>query len=190
MRTFLLLAALALAACPGPKPAPPEDAGEALPPAYDGETRGGSIPDVPAGLNTPEPLIDAGPIVVDPTCCQTQFRIDDREPAGATGALVGSLAVFAGGVPLVRAGGEWTAPLCFPINTGGAYRYEFRWDAGVEDGGTIDLDDGGVQVTLIPLVGFSARASGFEPGFDDANGERWNLYRAVTSCDGLDGSVP
>lgn len=191
MRKLYLLACLALlAACPQPMP-PPEDAGEELPPpAYDGETAGGSIPEIPEGVMNPEPLIDAGPIVVDAGCCDTRFRIaEDAEPADATGRISSGLGVLAS-LPLTRAGGEWSAMACFPLNASVAYRYEFTWDAGVLDGGSLDLEDGGVEWYEIPLIGSATRASDSEPGFVDVDGQRWNYHRPVVSCDGLDGSVP
>lgn len=191
MRALLLcLAVVALVGCPGPKTSVDAGAEDAGPPAYDGTTSGGAIPELPEGAQSQSPLIDAGLIVVDAGCCPTQFQIDDQEPADATGRLVGALEVFHGGTALTRGGGLWTASLCFPVETSGTYRYEFTWDGGVEDGGTVDLDDGGVETILIPVVGFSARASATEPGFVDATGDRWNLFGAVSSCDGLDGSVP
>lgn len=191
MRSLGLCALVALfAGCPQPPP-PPADAGEeGPPPAYDGEVSGGSIPEIPDGLLNPEPLIDAGPIEVDGGCCATRFHIaEGAEPADATGRIVSGLGPLAG-LPLVRAGGEWAANACFPLNASVAYRYEFVWDGGVEDGGSADLEDGGVEWFEIRLVGSSLRASDAEPGFTDVNGERWNFYRAVESCDGLDGSVP
>lgn len=187
MKKLLLMAlAAVLAACSAPMTTP-EDAGEELPPpAYDGDTVGGTIPELPMN---PEPLIDAGPIVTDGTCCDTHFHISDEEPADATGRLVSGLAALAE-LPLERDGGEWTVTACFPVNQSATYRYEFSWDAGIEDGGSAELEDGGVEWFEIHLVGASARASDAEPGFVDSNGDRWNFYRAVSSCDGLDGSVP
>jgi hypothetical protein len=190
MKKLFLCAGLALfAGCP--QPAPIEDAGEELPPpAYDGETAGGSIPEIPDELMNPEPLIDAGPIVVDAGCCDTRFRIaEDAEPSDATGRIVSGLSVLSD-LALTRANGEWSALACFPLNASVAYRYEFTWDAGVMDGGSIDLEDGGVEYYEIPLIGIATRASDAEPGFLDIDGNRWNYYRPVESCDGLDGSVP
>jgi hypothetical protein len=191
MKTLLPLVCLALlTACPAPMPMP-EDAGEEQPPpVYDGETAGGSIPEIPEGQMNPEPLFDAGPIEVDGGCCDTRFHIaEDSEPAHATGRIASGLSTLAG-LSLTRGGGEWSATACFPLNASVAYRYEFTWDGGVADGGSVDLEDGGVEWEQIALIGFSARASESEPGFTDVNGERWNFYRAVESCDGLDGSVP
>jgi hypothetical protein len=190
MKKLLFACLLALAGCPQPMPMP-EDAGEPPPrPAYDGDTAGGSIPELPEGVMNPEPLIDAGPIVVDAGCCETRFRVaESAEPADATGRVVSGLAVLSG-LELTRLGGEWSTQACFPLNASVAYRYEFTWDAGVLDGGSLDLEDGGTEWLELPLIGHSLRASDAEPGFVDVNGERWNFYRAVESCDGLDGSVP
>ncbi len=191
MRTLVLLCSLALfTACPAPIPTP-EDAGEPMtPPPFDGETAGGSIPEIPEGVMNPEPLIDAGPIEVDAGCCATRFRIaEGTEPADATGRIVSGLSTLSN-LALVRGGGDWSATACFPLNASVAYRYEFKWDGGVLDGGATDLEDGGVEYAEIQVTGIASRASDAEPGFTDVNGERWNFYRAVESCDGLDGSVP
>jgi hypothetical protein len=191
MKKLLPLVCLALfAACPPPMPMP-EDAGEELPPpAYDGETAGGSIPEIPENQMNPEPFVDAGPIEVDAGCCDTRFHIaEGSEPAHATGRIASGLVPLSN-LALTRGGGEWSATACFPLNASVAYRYEFTWDGGVEDGGSVDLEDGGIEWEELRLIGFSARASALEPTFVDVNGEQWNFYRAVESCDGLDGSVP
>jgi hypothetical protein len=190
MRKLLSIPFLAvLCACPAPKPMP-EDAGEDVPVEFSGDTAGGSIPEIPDGLMNTEPRIDAGPIVIDGGCCETRFRVAaGGEPAGATVRIVAGLAVIAD-LPLTLANGEWSALACFPLEASVAYRYEFTWDGGIEDGGSIDLEDGGTEWFEIRIVNNSARASASEPTFTDVNGAEWNFYRAVSSCDGLDGSVP
>lgn len=193
-RVTTLVAASLLLGCPPPVPMPmEEDAGEPVVPVYDGPTQGSGIPDRPPGfgIDASIPLIDAGVIPVDMTCCQTQFGISDEEPAGGVdGVLRIELPRFAGGVPLVRSGGRWTASACFPINYEAPYFYEFTYDAGLADGGLFGLDDGGVIGLEFVDIRVTRRASADEPAFLSIDGAPSNRFRAVSSCAGLDGSVP
>lgn len=182
------LAGLLLTACPQPAPAQEEDAGVE---PFDGETTGGVIPVFdPEALDAGPMVIDAGVVTVDTRCCETNFAISSEEPADAVGTLEGENPVFADGLPLTRSDAGWSVPACFPLNASAFYWYHFTWDGGVLDAGTELLPDGGEATVLIPLVGSSNRASTSEPSFTDSNGARRNYYRAVESCDGLDGGVP
>lgn len=187
-----LLAVLVFSACPPPVVVTPEeDAGE-LPAVFDGPTERLGIPDLPSDYAFDASVeIDAGPLNVDTRCCQTNFRISDEEPAGGvTGTLRIALGAFANGVPLTRGGGAWTASVCFPLERSASYQYEFLFDGGLIDGGQNELPDGGVEWVEVTDVRQTVRASAGEPGFELADGTRTNFYRAVSSCDGLDGSVP
>jgi hypothetical protein len=160
---------------------------------YDGPTRGGGIPDLPEDFvfDASIPTIDSGVIVLDPTCCQTNFGISDQEPALAVTALLRiDLGAFSAGVPLTRAAGRWTASACFPVNQSAPYAYEFTHDAGWVDAGVYVLEDGGQEGRERIEVDVTRRSSDDEPGFDLADGTRTNFFKLVTTCDGLDGSVP
>lgn len=172
---------------------PPDDAGAAAIPVYDGPTQGSGIPELPEDFefDASIPLIDAGVIPVDTTCCETRFGIADEEPSGGVeGVLRIELPRFAAGVPLVRGGGRWTATACFPINYEAPYFYEFTFDAGLADGGQFGLEDGGVIGFEFMDVQVSRRASADEPSYARADGAPSNHFRGVSSCAGLDGSVP
>jgi hypothetical protein len=184
-----------VSACPRPPPpVTEEDGGEPEQVIFDGPTENSGIPTFPEefALDASIPEIDAGVIVVDTRCCATNFSISDQEPAaGVTlGTLRIELNAFASGVALTRAGGRWRGTACFPVNVAAPYHYEFTHDAGLVDGGEVALDDGGTVISERLELRTSWRASDEEPGFDRADGRRTNFYRAVSSCDGLDGSVP
>lgn len=184
------LVGLALAGCPATPP-PEEEEEDAGVEPYDGETVGGVIPVFdPDAIDAGDPVIDAGEVVVDTRCCDTRFSITDEEPADAVGVLEGQNVVFGDGLPLTRGDGGWSVSACFPLNASAFYWYRFSWDGGVLDAGTTLLEDGGEETLLIPLMAGALRASDTEPSFTDSDGVRRNYYRAVESCDGLDGGVP
>lgn len=192
-RTLVVLA-LALSACrPQVMPRPQVDAGPDEEVIFDGPTSNTGIPQLPEdfAFDASIPRIDSGVIVVDTTCCVTTFSIADREPAeGVVGGLYINLSTFDGGVPLTRAAGRWTTTACFPVNQSASYQYQFDYDGGVIDAGIVELEDGGlVHVERLDLQTWR-RGSDEEPGFELADGTRTNFYRAVSSCDGLDGGVP
>lgn len=183
------LLGLALAGCP-PEPGPidEEDAGEE---PYDGPASSGVIPTFdPETYDAGDLVIDAGMVTVETRCCDTQFAISDEEPADAVGLLQGENPVFGTGLALTRGDGGWSVQACFPVNASAYYWYHFTWDGGLFDAGLTLMEDGGEELVLVPLTGESMRASDSEPGFTDSAGVRRNYYRAVESCDGLDGSVP
>jgi len=190
----LFVAALALAACRQPMPDPePFDAGPEEAVVFDGPTSNTGIPQLPEDFtfDASIPLIDSGVITVDGTCCVTEFSISDREPAeGVVGALHVNLSTFDGGVPLTRGAGRWTATACFPVNQSASYQYEFNYDGGVVDGGIAELEDGGLVYRERLDLQTWRRGSDEEPGFELADGSRANFFRSVSSCEGLDGSVP
>jgi len=178
-----------MAACQAATVAPdPEPEGDE---SYDGPSSSGVIPTYePENLDAGDLLIDAGFVEVDTRCCTTHFRIIDQEPVETTGTLNGDSRAFGDGLPLVRNDAGWEATACFPLESSATYWYTFTTDAGFVDGGVeIDREDGGENTVLVHLTETVIRASGSEPGFDTAVGRR-NFYRAVSSCDGLDGSVP
>jgi len=188
-----LVASLALfgfLGCPAPDPLPtPEE--EPSPP-YGGPSQSGTIPVIDPSnldLDAGQTLVDAGRVTVETRCCDTNFRIADREPADAVGVIEGDLGVLRAGVSLTRAAGQWTASACVTINSSGSYRYRFTWDGGVVDAGLEVLPDGGQEIVLLPVTESAVRASGLEPTVSSADGLR-NFYSAVSSCDGLDGGVP
>jgi hypothetical protein len=171
-----------------PEPEPEPEAEE----PYEGPSSSGIPPaidpddyDFDAGVV----LVDAGSVVVDTRCCVTRFSISDQEPADATGVIEGDLPVFAGGTPLTREDGGWTATVCHPLNASGYYWYRFVWDGGLFDGGTETQPDGGEAPVLIPVTATSVRASDRETSVTNSQGTR-NFYREVSSCDGLGGRVP
>lgn len=187
MRLAPLLLAGLLFGCPAPQPPQEEDAGETI---FDGETTGGGIPVFdPDAIDAGDAVVDAGLVTVETRCCSTGFSITDEEPADAVGVLEGESPVFDGGLALTRGDGGWAVTACFPVQSSSFYWYRFTWDGGVRDAGTFDLDDGGMETILINDVVTSLRASDREPVFEGATGRR-NYYREVSSCDGLDGSVP
>ncbi|MDP2274749.1 MAG: hypothetical protein Q8K32_28665 [Archangium sp.] len=187
-RAWWLALALVLAGCPEPVPVEEEDAGVE---PYDGPTQSSVIPTFdPDAIDAGDPIIDAGMVTIDTRCCDTQFAITDEEPADAVGLLEGQHTLFGAGLPLTRSDAGWSVAACFPLNASAFYWYRFTWDGGVFDAGTTDLEDGGQETLLVPVTGESLRASASEPGFTDADGVRRNYYRAVESCDGLDGAVP
>ncbi|MBM4782616.1 MAG: hypothetical protein GQE15_33490 [Archangiaceae bacterium] len=195
-RFFVSLSLLVLfAACPRPPPIVTEDdAGEPEQVVFDGPTANAGIPALSEefALDASIPAIDSGVIVVDTRCCATNFSISDQEPAA--GVTVGTLRIelnaFSSGVALTRAGGRWRGSACFPLNVAAPYHYEFAHDAGLVDAGEVALEDGGVVIAERLELRTTWRASDEEPGFDLADGQRTNFFRAVSSCDGLDGSVP
>lgn len=191
MKRFAWGLVLVLSACP-PTPEPePEDAGEELPVPYDGPAVPSGVPDFLPPFDAGDGLIDSGVIMVDPTCCETRFSISDVEPTQVSSALLRiPLAKFGAGVTLSRDGGRWHGSGCFPVNTSAAYFYEFTFDGGLVDGGSRALDDGGYEFFEVSSEVVSQRASDEEPSFIDADGLPFNFYRAVSTCDGLDGSVP
>jgi len=134
-------------------------------------------------------IIDAGRVDVETRCCATTFSISAQEPADATGVLLGETAALRAGLALTRTDAGWTANACVTLNTSSFYWYRFTWDGGLRDAGEVDLPDGGVQVVLEPVTVTTDRASEREPGVASATGQQ-NFYRAVQSCDGLDGGVP
>ncbi|MCA2981898.1 MAG: hypothetical protein INH41_02240 [Myxococcaceae bacterium] len=178
-----------LAGCPGPKPTPPveEEAEE----PFDGETMSSVIPrvDPDSPFDAGVFVIDAGRVEVETRCCATTFSISDQEPADATGVLVGESSALRPGLPLRRTDAGWTASACVTLNTSSFYRYRFEWDGGTRDAGEVDLPDGGVEISIVPVTIVSERASDREPSVSDATGQQ-NYYRAVSACDGLDGGVP
>ncbi len=183
------------AACPPPPPViPEEDAGEPEQVIFDGPTQNSGIPELSEefAVDASIPVIDSGVIVVDTRCCATNFSISDQEPvAGVTvGTLRIELSAFSSGVALTRAGGRWRGSACFPVNVAAPYHYEFTHDAGLVDAGEVALEDGGIVISERLELQTTLRASDEEPGFDLADGRRTNFFRAVSSCDGLDGSVP
>lgn len=192
--TRWLLPLLALSACPPPPVVTPdEDAGAEARPVFDGPTQNSGIPDLPEDFvfDASIPAIDSGTIVVDTRCCTTNFSIADQEAAGGVvGELRLALPTFPSGLALTRGGGRWRATACFPVNQSATYRYEFTWDAGLIDGGQVEDDDGGIIGLELLDVRHFARASDEEPGFTLDDGSRTNFFRSVSSCDGLDGSVP
>lgn len=177
--------------CPAPQQMSSDD--DVLPEdVYDGPTSSGVIPVYePETFDGGDPLIDAGEVVVDTTCCTTQFSISDQEPADAVGLLQGESSVFGDGLALDRTDAGWSATACFPINASAFYWYAFSWDGGFVDGGVLieDRDGGAGEIVAVQLIETSTRASDREPSIDTATGLR-NFYREVSSCDGLDGSVP
>jgi hypothetical protein len=185
---------LVLVGCPRPPPDVTEDDGGAPERVvYDGPTSGSGLPDLPDGFSSDAsfPEIDSGVIVVDRPCCATNFSITDEEPSGeVTGTLIIGLQAFAAGVPLTRGGGRWRASACFPVNQSAPYFYQFDLDGGFVDAGAVELDDGGVSWTQVLDLRQTRRASDAEPSFEQIDGTQANVFRAVTSCDGLDGSVP
>jgi hypothetical protein len=193
-RTVSLVTALVLVGCPRPPPDITEDdAGAPEDVVYDGPTRGIGVPDLPDDFALDAALseIDSGVIVVDRPCCTTSFSIRDEEPSGGvTGTLIIGLQAFAAGVPLTRGGGRWRASACFPVNQSAPYFYQFDIDAGFVDAGAVELDDGGVIWTQVLDLRQMRRASDDEPSFEEIDGTQANVFRAVSTCDGLDGSVP
>ena len=189
LRWLTLGGVLLFVACPAPEPEPEREpepepydgpGGSGIPPAFDPEDF-----DFDSGVF----LVDAGMVVVDTRCCTTRFSISDEEPADAIGSIQGDLPIFAGGISLTREDGGWTAMACHPINASGFYWYRFEYDAGVFDAGVVGLPDGGEEILEIPLTGSVVRASDRESSVATSDGRR-NYYRAVSSCDGLDGGVP
>jgi hypothetical protein len=183
-----LMAALLLG-CPATPPVTEVDAGEE---PFDGETEGsgGGIPQFdPDAIDAGDPVIDAGMVVVDTRCCDTVFSVSDEEPVDAVGVLEGDSPALAGGLSLTRGDAGWSASACFPLNSSSFYWYRFSWDGGLRDAGTFELEDGGTETLVVMDVVTRVRASDREPSFESADGTR-NYYRAVSSCDGLDGSVP
>lgn len=160
---------------------------------FDGPTQSSSIPQLPENFpfDASFPAIDAGVIVVDTRCCDTNFGIADREPnLEVTGVMRFGSNLFPNGVALTRGSGRWTARACFPVNSASTYWYQFTWDAGVVDAGVGELDDGGLVNLSYVDIKQVVRASDEEPGVEAIDGTRSNTFRAVSSCDGLDGSVP
>jgi hypothetical protein len=192
MKQAWVLAALVLCACPPTEPMPdPEDAGDAPAPVFDGRTTPAGVPDFFPPYDAGDDRIDSGVIVLDTTCCDTRFSIADLEPEEVlTAKLRIKLGTFSEGVALRRDGGRWGAVACFPVNTSATFFYEFTWDGGLVDAGNRELDDGGFEPVLIGSTTVSQRASDEEPSFIDSDGQHFNLYPAVESCAGLDGSVP
>jgi hypothetical protein len=183
-----MLGAVLWAACPAPVRQPiPEEEEE----PFDGESKSGVIPtfdrdrEIDAGVF----VIDAGRVDVETRCCATTFSISDEEPLDATGVLLGQASALQAGLPLRRTDAGWTANACVTVNTSGFYWYRFTWDGGTRDAGEVDLPDGGVDIVIEPVIVTRDRASDREPGVDNATG-RQNFYRAVATCDGLDGGVP
>lgn len=191
-RSRLIALLLVCAGCPRPPIMIDEDAGEPIEPVYDGPTQNAGIPDLPEGfrLDASIPLIDSGVIMVDTRCCSTNFSIADQEPASATGVLRIELGAFSSGVALARSAGRWSANACFPVNQSAPYQYEFTWDAGIVDAGLVGLDDGGIVGLEFTDIRVIRRASEDEPSYALVDGTRANFFRSVSSCDGLDGSVP
>lgn len=187
---FAVLAALVFSACPPTQPAPDLDAGEEPVVPFDGPTSASGVPDFFPPYDAGDGLVDSGVIVLDLTCCETNFNISDQEPADGVGVLRIGLGKFHDGVPLARDGGRWTATACFPVNQSSAYFYEFTFDGGIVDAGNRELADGGIEAVELGSTVVTQRASEGEPSFTDSAGQMFNIYRAVTSCEGLDGSVP
>ena len=185
-----MLTLLGLGACPPVEPAP-EDAGEEPAVVFDGPTAPAGVPDFFPPFDAGDGRIDSGVIAVDTTCCDTRFSIADLEPAEVqTATLRIGLGAFSNGVALERDGGRWGAVACFPVNQSAVFFYEFTWDGGLVDAGNRELNDGGSEQVLTGSTIQTQRASDDEPSFTDSEGQRFNLYPAVTSCAGLDGSVP
>ncbi|MCA3012371.1 MAG: hypothetical protein INH41_08220 [Myxococcaceae bacterium] len=185
----LVAAVVLVLGCPQPQPPPPEDdAGVPAVVVNGGPARGRGVPDLPADFvfDASIPLIDSGVIIVDRLCCMTNFSIQDREPPGdVRGTLVIALQAFAAGAPLARGGGRWTARACFPVNQSATCFYQFDLDGGLIDGGTVELDDGGVEGVLRLDLRRTRRASDEEPSVEQLDGTMANVFRAVSSCDGL-----
>jgi hypothetical protein len=174
---------------------PDADAGEPAAVVYDGPTPASGIPSLPEdfAFDASIPPIDSGVIVVDTRCCETTFSIADEEPAGGVeGVLRLGLNVFDGGVPLSRDvdAGRWVASACVPVNSEATFVYEFTIDGGLSDAGLVELEDGGLLGREAVDVRVTVRTSAEEPSAELVDGARVNVYRAVSTCDGLDGSVP
>ncbi len=185
-----LIAALGVAllsACPT-KPTPVTSDEEPEVP-YEGNAMSSVIPKLDPDADAGVFIIDAGMVVVETRCCVTNFAISDGEPSDATGVLLGQTSALRAGLPLTRTDAGWAASACMTLNASTLYWYRFTWDGGVFDAGEVDLPDGGLETVLEPITAIADRSSDQEPGVTDADGRK-NYYRAVSSCDGLDGSVP
>lgn len=183
----LVLSLVVLASCAKQGTGEP-DAGPETPEDFQGESTG-IIPEFdPDALDAGDGLVDGGIITVDGTCCTTAFHIDDVEPVGAKGAIVGDIATLSS-VALTRTDAGWVASVCMPIATSSSYEYEFRSDGGFYDAG-LELEDGGVIYESGYLELVSRRASPFERSYAEADGTLRNFYRAVSSCSEHDGGVP
>ncbi len=164
--------------CKAEEPTPEPDPTPEAPVAYEGETTGGVIPDLPPEPNT---FDDAGEATADRRCCNLPFRISDQEGTEVDGLIVGNGGPFTVGVAVTRGDGGWSAMACVPLNSSYAYRYRFteRYDAGTHDGGT---DDAGSRPEPV------FRASSFEPLESDGLGGSHNLIGPFADCESLDAS--
>jgi hypothetical protein len=176
---------------------------------YQGPTNGGPIPNSTNPL-TGNPTGDAGPFMVDTTCCTYTFSIPDNQPSGTTGYIIGTYGPVAedGGLSLTLADGTWTASACIPINSALNYWYEFTpplvdagladasdadaasadaadadaGDAGESDGGD---EDGGTGSVVAPTTIREYNPNA--PHQDDGDGHIDNTYGPFASCSGIDG---